>query len=349
MQALHKNNLHERFAHEPGLFLALGGGAARGLAHLGVLKVLEEEKIPIAGICGTSMGAIIGACYALHPEIDEVIKDFRNHVNDSHFVHVRFAYLRKTKKDAANKGRGVFRKRLSEGLMLGRSYITGAVISYEEYRNEIGSLVPDRSFRNTQIPFFATGLDLTNQREIVFEEGNLRSAVMASSAIPGVFPAVSSGGVVYVDGGWMNRIPVNPLLVFGAQNILAVDVSDDPPTDANPKRGYSMMNEATRAAMIRLAQIQCERASEIWQPPIQGMHWADFSAIDQAIETGETYARERIDKIKALLDNYKQPKPLNFWQRTLLRMARVPEPKRDEHPCNFELRPIWDIRPAEKD
>ncbi|MDJ0837896.1 MAG: patatin-like phospholipase family protein [Acidobacteriota bacterium] len=344
-----KTNL--RLAGHNGLFIALGGGAARGLAHLGILKVLEEEKIPIAGICGTSMGSIVGACYALHPDSDAVIRDFRNHINSSHFVHVRFAYLRKVRrqKDDSKGKKTTLRQRLSEGLMLGRSYITGAIISYEEYLNEIASLVPNRTFKNTKMPFFATGLDLTNTREVVFDAGFLRSAVMASAAIPGVFPPVCSGKTIYVDGGWMNRIPVNPLLAFGARKVLAVDVSDDPAPDINTRRGSSLLSEANKAAQIRLAELQCERAQAIWRPPVQGLHWADFSQLEQAVSIGEAYARERIDQIKQLMDEEEsKPEQLNRWQRFLIKLARLPQPKVLEKPVTFDVRPIWDVGPAEE-
>jgi len=289
------------------------------------------------------MGAMVGACYALHPEAEAVIEDFRAHIHGSHFVRVRFGWLRKMQRGAPKKN---LRTRINEGLMLGRSYMRGSITSFEEYADEISSLVPNKTFKDSRLPFFATALDLTNTREVIFDRGYLRSAVLASAAIPGVFPVVQSGDIIYADGGWMNRIPVNPLLAFGAARVLAIDVSDDPEPEINTKRGPSVLNQANRASQIRLAQLQCTHANAIWRPPVKGLHWADFAQIDEAIEIGAAYAKEHIDQIERLM---REPTTLDLkgWQKWLLRTARIDLPRRAHHPITFDIRPIWDVSPAD--
>jgi len=329
-----------------GLCLALGGGAARGFAHLGIIKVLEEHNIPIAGICGTSMGAWIGACYALHPNADAIIRDFKAYVNSSSFVKARFSFMRKARTDTQVQ-KATLRERLNQGMLLGRSYSTGSIISFEDFRFEISSLLPNKTFKNTVIPFFAVAVDLTNTREVVFNSGFLRSAVLASSAIPGAFPVTRQGNTVYVDGGWMNNIPVNPLLVFGARHVLAIDVTDNQPPDINPRRGYAIYSQANKALSIRLSEVQCERASLIWHPPVKGIHWSDFTEIDKAVEAGVNHARSHIHEIKDILN--KRPPKLTRWQNFLLRLAKIPQEPKRPIPKSFDVRTIWDVGPAEMD
>jgi len=327
-----------------GLYLAWGGGAARGFAHLGIIQVLEERGIPIAGICGTSMGALVGAAYALLPKVDQVMLYFVDYIRSEHFDRVRYAFMRQASK-ADNEGKLTLRQKLAKGYLLGRSYVTGAVITFEDFQTEIQSLIPNKTFADARMPLFITAVDLTATREVLFDRGFLRSAVMASSAIPGVFPPVRSGSTVYVDGGWMNRIPVNPLLAFGAEKVLAVDVSDNPPPDIHPRRGFSILTEANRATQIRLHELQSERASLLWSPPVEGINWADFAQLEQVVQIGRDYAERHFDQVQALVD---QKVVMPWWERVLRRML----PERPERPgvtASFDVRAIWDVEPADNE
>lgn len=325
---------------EDGLYLALGGGAARGFAHLGALIALEKAGIPIAGICGTSMGALIGACYALQPKAETTASDFINYIRGSHFNKVRYTFMKKVEKQEGRKNS--IRERLRQGFLFGKSFATGGVISFENFQSEINALVPAKTFTDLKIPFFATAVDLTQTKEVVFSDGFLRSAVQASAAIPGAFPAVAAGDSVYVDGGWMNRVPVNPLLAFGARHVLALDVSDsEPPSELNTKRGFVVLNQANRATRERLHEIQIERASIVWDMPVNEIHWADFVSIERIIEIGMQYAEEHMHEIYALL----APKPKPPWYQRLARKYAGYEEKPPKY--TFDVRTIYDIHRAD--
>ena len=323
-----------------GLYLALGGGAARGLAHLGVLKALEEKKVPIRGICGTSMGALVGANYALAPRADSVINDFSAYVNSSHFNRVRYNFMKEAER--RNREKAPFRQMLSQGVLLGRSFRMGSIVSFSEYQSEIQALCPNKTFTDLALPFFATGVDLTNTKEVLFNGGFIRSAIMASAAIPGVFPAVQQDQTIYVDGGWMNRIPVNPLLAMGARHVLAVDVSDNPRPEINPRRGWSILNQANRATMIRLSEIQSEHASIFWELPVEHLSWADFAEIEQAVEIGYRFGLEHIDEVWDVLKP--APKP-SLWRRWI--HGESQDRKKVPITTSFEIREIWDVAEAD--
>lgn len=325
-----------------GLYLALGGGAARGLAHLGVLKALQEHNIPIAGICGTSMGALIGASYALAPDAEHVIHDFVEYIHSTHYTRARYAFMRAAQKRQKESRRSNFLKKLEHGLLLGRSITTGAIISFENYRSEVNSLVPNKTFKDTTIPFYAIAVDLLREKEVVFNQGLLRSAVLASAAIPGAFPSIKYGDTIYVDGGWMNKVPVNPLFAFGARKVLAVDVFYKERPEVNLKRGYSIMNQSNNATERRLLQLQLEQASIVWQPPVSDLHWAEFTQVEKAVEAGYQYSVARMDEVRRLLE----PSPKERWWVGLARKIVPPEPVR---PLRYpmEVRGIWDVSDAE--
>ncbi len=328
--------------NKDGLYLALGGGAARGLAHLGVLKALQEYKIPIAGICGTSMGALIGAGYALAPDADHIIHDFVEYIHSTHYTRARYAFMRAAQKQQKESRRANFIKKLEHGLLLGRSMTTGSIISFENYRSEVNSLVPNKTFKDTAIPFFAIAVDLVREKEVVFNQGLLRSAVLASAAIPGAFPSIKYGDTIYVDGGWMNKVPVKPLVAFGAKKILAVDVFFKEKPEVNLKRGYSIISQSNNATERRLLQLQLEEASIVWQPPVSGLHWAEFTQVEKAVEIGYQYAAARIDEVHQLLE----PKPKGGWLTSLARKMIPPEPPL---PVRYpvEVRGIWDVSDGE--
>ncbi len=321
-----------------GVHLALGGGAARSLAHLGVIKALQENGIPIASISGTSMGAIVGAAYALAPDVNHVLQDFADYLNSKQFNHSRYAFLRKVHRGDRLSGKTNLRQRLSQGYLLGRSLTTGAIIPFEEFEAEVKALIPAKTFYDTKIPFFAVSLDLNHAKEVVFDQGYLRSALLASSAIPGILPPVKSGETIYVDGGWINKIPVLPLLAFGAPHVIAVDVSDLDGPGLNPKRGLSIMSQTYRAGQIRLQELQTERANLYWRPPLGSIHWAEFTEMEHTVEIGYRYAQEHMEDVFRLL----APRPrLSRWRGFLFKLAgwRPPEPRLHN---GFEVRAIWE-------
>ncbi len=326
-----------------GLYLALGGGAARGLAHLGILKVLEEHMIPIAGICGTSMGAMVGASYALGPDAEHVIHDFIEYIRSTHYTRARYAFMRAAQKRQKETRKNNFIQLLEHGILLGRSMTTGSILSFENFCAEVNAFVPNRTFKDTKIPFFAIAVDLLERKEIVFDRGLLRSAVLASSAIPGAFPPVRCGSTIYVDGGWMNKVPVNPLFTFGAEKVIAVDVFHKPLGEFNPKRGFSLISQANCGTEARLLEVQMEQASIVWRPPVSELHWAEFTQVEKAVEIGINYAEARIDEVKRLLDEPRKPK----WWVPLLKKLLPEEPTTPVR-FPFEVRGIWDVTSAEE-
>jgi NTE family protein len=327
-----------------GIHLALGGGAARGLAHIGVLKVLQAHHIPIASICGTSVGALVGASFALFPSSDYVEKLFRDFVRGETFNRARYAFIRQATQKSGEQERKLSLKQFfKHGLLLGKTVAFGSMIPYEEFVADVAELLPDKRIEETKVPFFAVSVDLAARTEVVFNRGLIRSAVLASSAIPGIFPSIRAIDRIYVDGGWMNKVPVTPLKALGAEHVLAIDVADVPPPEINPRRGVSVMMRAYSAACYRLQQIQMEEASLVWRPPVQDLHWSEFTRTDDAIAIGAAYAEEHIAEVRQILS---QSRKKGRWRRWLSRLSKSPnlEPR---FGVPFELREIGEVESAE--
>jgi len=277
------------------------------MAHIGVLKVLEEEGIPIASICGSSMGAFVGGLFALHGNTAAVFEIIRDYISSDKYSKSTIASF------SSNDEKDSFAQRIRRGLLMGKSIAFGKVIPYDEWVGSMNEMIPDKHFKDLHIPFWATGLDLTRMREVLFNDGSLRSAIIASCSIPGVFPPVKADDTVYVDGGWVDKVPVRPLLQFGAREILAVDVSqtveiENPEPEKLP--GYSVILKSYAAVQKRLDEIQYEDASCLWRLPVTHIDWSDFSQLENIVQLGETFARENIQQVRRML------KRQTWWRRS---------------------------------
>ncbi len=181
----------------PKIGLALGGGGARGLAHIGVLEVLERESIPIDAMAGTSMGGIITALYAcgFSPErMQEIALDLADLRNLLRFL------------DLTPPERGIIRT--------------------DRIRAYLAELVgKDRRIEDLPIPIALTCVDLYTKKIVYLTEGNLVEACMATSAVPGLFPPVSINGHLLVDGGVLDNVPAKALRNLGSEYLIAVDVN----------------------------------------------------------------------------------------------------------------------------
>lgn len=205
-ETINKKSNHKK------LGLVLGGGGARGLAHIGVLKVLAENNLSVSYLSGCSMGGLIASLFAAGLSIDEIEKAARK--------------LNSVREIVKLIDRTPSRRGLLSGVNI-RKYL----------RNLIS---PEMEIQETRIPVVVNAVDLITGREVVLSEGNLLESIMATTAVPGFFPAVDFGPYRLVDGGMLNDVPVNLLRDTPAEVVVAVDVHQR--TKVNPdnaeKRTY---------------------------------------------------------------------------------------------------------------
>ena len=281
--------------------LALGGGAARGAAHIGILKVLEREDIPIHIITGTSIGAIIGAMYSTHPTAPEIEKRARAYIESKRFKRTRFDFL--DEKKYGKKGSGFFYKfthHVKKNFFYNLSLTRKSLISEEEFRGHIEALIDDIDIRETPLRFAAVATDLTSGSEVLFRTGPIRRAVSASCAIPGILPPVKLDNHEFVDGGSIDLIPVKPAFDMGASLVIAVDVSKgiDGPFPLDCAMDVVIRSENITANALN--QIRARGADLILKPEVQDVFWGDFSKFEYCVQKGEEEATRNLHRIKRL-------------------------------------------------
>jgi NTE family protein len=221
----------------PKLGLALGGGSAAGFSHIGVLKWLEENRIPVDYIAGTSMGGLIGGFYAIGMPLEEIqslvcTADWPKIFNP-HPPYEAMDFRRK-------EDRHDYPAPVEVGLKDGRFKLPGGLNVYQ-----VGFILSRislpytslESFDELPIPFRCTATDIRNAQPVVIEEGSLAEALRATMAIPGIFSPVERGGQLLVDGGILNNIPADIVKKMGANIIIAVKV-----TPFEPKQGTESMD-----------------------------------------------------------------------------------------------------------
>ncbi len=288
------------FSHKR-LGLALGGGAARGMAHIGVLQAFEEEEIPIQVLTGTSMGAIIGGMYAARPQVKPLRRKFE--------AYLKSDLLRKSRLDFAVErdqveGAGLFyrfsqlaRKNLFYTLSMTRL----SFVSQETADKSFAFLLPDIAIEEMALPFAASALDLNSGQEVILRSGSLRRAVAATSALPGVLPPVTLNGQLLVDGGWINAVPIHPARQLGADLVVGVDVSSQLGEAESVNNGLGIVFRANAAARNALAELLLSAADLVIRPDVGVNHWADFSHAERLIEKGYRAAQEQMPQIRELL------------------------------------------------
>ena len=282
--------------------LALGGGGARGLAHIGVLKVLEREKIPIHCIAGTSAGSLIGAMYAQQQSAWAVEERVRNFFASDRFREMARRFSANQKKDMSSQGwldRALtFVKRQ---YIVTRAFRQLGLIDRSSLDFAIRALIDEEDIRDTTIPLAVVATDLWKGEDVVMTRGSIRKAVSASAGIPGTFSPLELEGRCLVDGCVINMVPVHETRDLGADRVIAVDVTRElirPPAFQN---GLEVMFRADEITNYRLNEFHLKTADVIVRPKMGDTHWADFRRLDDLIRLGEEAAEEKLGDIRRLL------------------------------------------------
>ncbi len=287
---------------EPKICLALGGGAARGLAHLGVLKVFEDAKVPFDMIAGTSLGALVGGLYASQPDaaywmgrIEQYLRSFRSR-------KTRLEFIRRLEQPDT-KNHGFFSDManlIRKGYFWGVTATKPAFISEKEYEDFIYPLIPDVNIEQTKITFGCVATDIRNGRRVTYQSGSLRRAVSASCALPGIFPPVVDGDRLLVDGGWVERVPVRCARDMGADIVIAVDVSSEIGRFED-KFGLDVVLRADAVSRIYLNELLIQEADIVMHPAVGATHWADFSNPRELFRQGEAVALEKLVSVRTVI------------------------------------------------
>lgn len=303
--------------------LVLSGGGARGMAHIGVIKVLERERIPVDCIVGTSMGAVVGSLYASGLSATEIETQLRALDWDTMFVdridRRTFTQRRKTE-DRSFLAKGGF------GLRDGKLGLPPSV--FEGQRLAIAlraALLPSANiprFDDLPIPYRAIGTDLETGDAVAMDHGDLVNAVRASMAVPGAFAPVSYGERSLIDGGVAMNLPVEVAQAWGAKRIIAVDIGATLKKREQLLDPFSITDQMVTALMLKETRRQRDRlgADDVLIIPALGeLGSADFTAgLDQGVALGEQATIEALPRLQAL---QLSPDAYAAWRET--RVARL--------------------------
>jgi NTE family protein len=251
------------------LGLALGGGAARGFAHVGVIQVLEEAGLKPSHVVGTSAGSLVAALYASGKSVPELRK------------------AAETMEEAE----------ITDWMvpLLNRGALRGEALA-----KYVNTQVGGRNLEQMRIPLGIVATDLRSGEAITFRRGNTGSAVRASSAVPAVFQPVRIGDREYVDGGLVAPVPVRQTREMGANFVIAVDISSDP--EGNPAgdtfqillQTFTIMGKSINTLALKDADI-------VIRPALSGVKSADFSARRRSIEAGRVAMLAQLPRLKERL------------------------------------------------
>ncbi len=280
--------------------LALGGGGVRGFAHLGVIEVLEREGVPIDLIVGSSIGAAVGSMYAFRPKIAPSITQFRHYLHSELYDNTKLAYLRQSEESREN----LYEKlkiRFAQGAVFATSLSKTSLFSEETLRKNVQYLIPPVNIEESLVPVSIITFDLCTGKEVVLTEGPLLEAVMASCAIPGVFPPIEREDMQLMDGGIVNPVPCDVARRQGAEVVIAVDLSPEPDPLAQLSNSYEMAMRAADISRFRLKKMIIQDADVVIPVETSEVFWADFSQFDHCVEVGRRCAQAALPRIRKVL------------------------------------------------
>lgn len=258
--------------------LALGGGAAKGFAHIGVIKVLEANGLKADVVAGTSAGSVVGAMYAGGMDAFAL---------QEHAVALDAASIRDLR------------------------LFSGGLVQGQKLQDYVNAQVGNRPIERLGRPFAAVATQLETGKRMVFSRGNVGQAVRASSSIPGVFEAVPIGRFTYVDGGLVSPVPVDAARDLGADLVIAVDISSKAGGTA-PGSLLGNVNQSITIMGQTLGALELARADVVIRPNVLDIGAVDFEQKGRAILEGERAAVAAMPQIRARLAQLRAaraPKP----------------------------------------
>ena len=261
--------------------LALGGGGAKGLAHIGIIKALEAAGIKIDYIAGTSMGALVGGWYAATDDI-RTLEDFILRINKTDIFEIKEMIKRKN----------------------------GALFKGESIADNLRKELKNIKVEDCKIPFTALATDAKNGDEVCLKNGDLVDAIRASVALPIVFAPVAIDGQILMDGGLANPVPADVVKDMGADYVIAVDVSSRwftvPEELVTTRDIYHIISNAFGIIEYQIAKIPLKSADLVLRPPVMSHSWIEFDKAQEIIKAGKRELELNLKEIRRKT-GYKKP------------------------------------------
>lgn len=308
----------------PRIGLVLSGGGAKGFAHIGVLKVLEEEKIPVDIIVGTSIGSIVGGLYAIGYSAEEIekmakLEDWDRLLTDE---ISREQLSQNTKKEKQRYGASIpvsdeYRPVVPLGVVDGQNIIN-------VFCNLTGNLPKNADFSEFPVSYACIGTDMESGKEVVICNGFLPTAIYSSMTIPGVFLPIEHNGYYMLDGGLVNNFPTDVAKNMGADIIIGVDIRNELYSRDEIQSIEHIMDQLINFYALGKDSLNKSLCDILIRPDISGFNVYSFNsrAVDTLIDRGMISAKMKLDELRMLREMYNLPPPKlenkytsgNYWR-----------------------------------
>ncbi len=303
-----------------GNVLVLGGGGARGLAHFGVLKVLERTGVRIDRIVGVSIGAFVGALYAQDPDAEANRQRVQDYIESERFRRY-YRIMTRASKDSA-KGRtengdsddeadskdssgflASVKRYMKATIAFHRFVMKQAVLTNEPMEECLKTVAKPGLIEDLKIPLTIVAVDLRTGNRIRIEDGDLYSAVVGSTALPGIFPPVERDGKLLADYGVLCSVPVSTALRYDPAHVIAVDLTPELPYMENFSSGLEIVNRMEEIGCFLFKEHIASAADVIIKPDVNHVDWADFADMDTIVERGIDAAEEVMPTLLRIRNN----------------------------------------------
>ena len=281
--------------------LALGGGGARGLAHLGVLQVLDREGIEVDHVVGTSIGSIVGGSYALHPDGLELTRRALAYLRGDSFKHNPFKKVLFHSEDVEVNFFSSIIRSIKKSYVFSSLIRKPSIFPSERLYDVICDMIPDVDFAETQILFSVPAIDIRSGQEIVITDGPLRKALLASCSLPGFFPPVEHDGMLLMDAGVISPVPVSAARKASTYPLVAVDISSQLEIVDNVDIGLDAIMRVEAIAGKRINDSELELADVVIRPEVGCKDWSDFSDLNELVESGVRATKEALPTIRDVI------------------------------------------------
>lgn len=287
----------------PLIGLALGGGGARGYAHIGVIRTLLAHQIPIDVIAGTSMGAVIGGAYACGVNLHKLEKILRN-LDVNKLLGIPDTTLRGIESLAG--------KTASEYLFKKADWRRYEPERLKQLYEFLMLFTGERDFENLAIPMSVVACDIDTGEEIVLRSGKLYRAIAASMAFPGIHPPIQHNGRFLVDGGLVSKIPVDAAVAMGAQIVIAIDVGAS--LNARVMTSLDVLMQSQAITSRELVRLKLELMRQqlganliVIRPAVDRIRMFQLRQLELPIQEGERATLEKLGLIKEVLEKNSSP------------------------------------------
>ena len=282
--------------------LVLGGGGARGYAHLGIAQVLRDAGIEPDLVVGTSMGSVIGAAVANRADLDGMVKVLTR-LDVNQILKISRESRRELEKAI---GRSLVREFGVRRRLRGET--NDPPVKLARLFTFFKLMTKNSSFSELPIEYAAVATDLETGTEVIIKEGKVYEATAASSAIPGFIPPVKLNGKLLIDGGVVDTVPILPAIELGADSVVAVDVSKQlgHDTDDSPLSLFYRTSEIRKQELLKTKVSIARKALGgkllVLNPPLDDLNWLDFNGIEEAAAIGRSFANENLSPMKKIFD-----------------------------------------------